>query len=394
MMGAVPADPAEEPLDPRLEQLAAAVPQGVLLLRDGCVVWANGRLIELAGRRADLRGVALSELLEDAGGGLPRPGGEWVVECALRRPSGERRVLVCRCAWDEGDGQPGAWVVEDVTRLRSLESEVLHAGQESSKLNRELESLRERLRAERAEREELLAVVSHELRTPLTIISGYSRLMLSEEVGPLNEDQRRFLDESRKGCERLDRFIRNLLEASRASKGDEVLEVCTESLEPVIAGVAEMFRPMLEEHQVDLALDLAPEAGRVRFDHARVEQILTNLVGNAIRYAPAGGRIGVCVRPLEAPSGASGQGFVEVSVSDDGPGIPAQDRERIFRPYIQAGEDSRAGGLGLGLAICKRLVKAHGGSIGVGEREGGGSRFFFTLPTPPPLVPHDAREGA
>ncbi len=394
MMGAAPVGPAEEPLDPRLEQLAAAVPAGVLLLREGCVLWANARLIELAGRRADVRGVALAELLEDAGGGLPGPGGDRVVECALRRPSGERRVLVCRRAWDESGGQPGAWVVEDVTRLRSLESELLHAGQESSKLNRELESLRERLRAERAEREELLAVVSHELRTPMTVISGYNRLVLSEEVGPLNEDQRRFLDESRKACERLDRFVRNLLEASRSAKGGEVLEVCTESLEPVIAGVAEMFRPMLEEHQLELALDIAPEASRVRFDRVRVEQILTNLVGNAIRYAPAGGHIGVSVRPLEAPNAASGQRFVEVCVSDDGPGIPAQDRERIFRPYVQVGEDSRAGGLGLGLAICKRLVKAHGGLIGVGEREGGGSRFFFTLPTPPPLPPHDAREGA
>jgi signal transduction histidine kinase len=394
MMGAAPVGPAEEPLDPRLEQLAAAVPAGVLLLRDGCVVWANARLNELAGRRADVRGIALAELLEDAGGGLPGAGGDRVVECALRRPSGERRVLVCHCAWDESGGQPGAWVVEDVTRLRNLEGELLHAGQESSKLNRELESLRERLRAERAEREELLAVVSHELRTPMTVISGYNRLVLSEEVGPLNEDQRRFLDESRKACERLDRFVRNLLEASRASKGDDVLEVCTESLEPVIAGVVQMFRPMLEEHELELTLDIAPEAGRVRFDRVRVEQILTNLVGNAVRYAPAGGHIGVSVRPMEVPNGASGQHFVEICVSDDGPGIPARDRERIFRPYVQAGEDSRAGGLGLGLAICKRLVKAHGGCIGVGEREGGGSRFFFTLPTPPPLPPHDARKGS
>ncbi|HEY5658807.1 MAG TPA: PAS domain-containing sensor histidine kinase [Myxococcota bacterium] len=394
MTGAAPASPAEDHLDPRLEQLAAAVPHGVLLLRDGCVVWANERLIELAGRRADLRGVALSELLEDAGAGLPRPGAERVLECALRRPSGDRRAVLCRCAWDEAGSQPGVWVIEDLTRVRALESEVLHAGQESSKLNRELESLRERLRGERGEREELLAVVSHELRTPLTIISGYSRLLLSEEVGPLNEDQRRFLDESRKGCERLDRFIRNLLDASRASKGNAVLEVCTESLEPVIAGVAEMFRPMLEEHQVRLVLDIAPEASRVRFDRARVEQILTNLVGNAIRYAPVGGRIDVCVRPLDPPNGASEQRYVEVSVADDGPGIPVQDRERIFRPYVQAGEDQRAGGLGLGLAICKRLVKAHGGRIGVTEREGGGSRFFFTLPAPPPLASYDARKGA
>jgi signal transduction histidine kinase len=384
-MPAAPMASAEALLDGRLAQLAVALSQGLLLCRAGQLSWANDRLLEIAGRPA-IEGLALDQLFEDTGSGLPGVDDALGLECALLRPGGERRTVLCRCAWPERDAEPGAWLVEDVARARRLESELLQAGQELAKLHRELATLRERLRSERAEREELLAVVSHELRTPLTIIGGYSRLLLSEEAGALNPEQRRFLQESRKGCERLDRFIGNLLAASRASKGDEVLELCHASLAPVIDSVLEMFRPMLEEHALALDLDLDRDACCARFDRMRVEQILTNLVGNAIRYAPRGGHIGVHVRPLETARATSTQRFLEIAVTDDGPGIQPADRERIFRPYVQAGDESRAGGLGLGLAICKRLVKAHGGAIGVDERAGGGSRFYFTLPCEEPAT--------
>ena len=104
--------------------------------------------------------------------------------------------------------------------------------------------------------------------------------------------------------------------------------------------------------------------------------MLTNLLGNAIRYARKGSTIGIATRELRV----NGRAFVELSVSDEGPGVAPDDRERIFDPYVQAGDESHAGGLGLGLAICKRLVEAHGGTISVSERPGGGSCFAFTLP--------------
>jgi len=390
-------DACEEPLDERLQGLVAALPHGFLLARGENVVWANDRLVEASGRRAALGGVALAELFEDTGGGVPGSGSRSadVLECGMRRPGGDLRSVLCRCAWREDAAQPGGWVVEDITHVRKLESELIHAGQDLSKLHRELASLREALRSERAEREEILAVVSHELRTPVTIISGYSRLLLSGEAGPVNDEQRHFLEESGKGCHRLDRFISNLLDASRVSKGDDVLEISAASLVPVIDGVAAMFQPMFEEKQLHLELEADRDACHARFDRTRVEQVLTNLVGNAIRYAPPGGHIEIRAHRIEGPSGPRGRRFVEIAVADDGPGIDAKDRERIFRPYVQAGEESRAGGLGLGLAICKRLVKAHGGAIGVGERAGGGSRFFFTLPVDEAPAPEGAGvEGA
>ena len=108
--------------------------------------------------------------------------------------------------------------------------------------------------------------------------------------------------------------------------------------------------------------------------------MLTNLVGNALRYAGTGGTIEISTRPGADPGSPGVRRSIEVVVSDDGPGVDFEDRERIFRPYVQAGEESRAGGLGLGLAICKRLVEAHGGAITLGDRPGGGARFAFTLP--------------
>jgi two-component system sensor histidine kinase KdpD len=110
----------------------------------------------------------------------------------------------------------------------------------------------------------------------------------------------------------------------------------------------------------------------------RIEQVLTNLLGNAVRYAKRQGTLELSTRAL--PADAEGRRLIEVCVADDGPGVAPGDRARIFEPYVQADADGRSGGLGLGLAICRRLVEAHGGTIGVRERQGGGASFHFTLP--------------
>lgn len=370
----------EGTIDPSVERIGAAIPDGLALVRGDRIVWANQRLVEMTGRRsrAALCGTLRRELFEDTGRGLPGDGDPRVLECELRRSDGEQRTVVCRPAWAERDGEPGALVIEDLSHVRVLERELLRASQELRSANREVTTLRERLRSERTEREELLSVVSHELRTPVTVIRGYARLLLSGEVGPLNDEQRRFLEESSKGCQRLDTFIGNLLDASREGVGDEVLEIGSGALRPRIDAVLALLCPLLEERGMRVAVEIDPAAERARFDPLRVEQILTNLVGNAIKHAPPGGRI--CVTILALERNEESRSFVEVSVSDDGPGVTPEDRERIFKPYVQAGDAGRARGLGLGLAICKRLVEAHGGRIGVREREGGGSRFHFTLP--------------
>src|SRR5258705_439983 len=144
-----------------------------------------------------------------------------------------------------------------------------------------------------------------------------------------------------------------------------------------------MFEPLLAERGLRLSLWFDAAAAEARFDPPRVEQVLTNLVGNAVKFIRAGGSIEIATRAFAAPENDRVRRWVEVSVSDDGPGIAPEHRERVFEPYVQLGERG-AGGIGLGLAICRRLVEAHGGEIRLEPREGGGCRFSFTLPAEPP----------
>ena len=148
---------------------------------------------------------------------------------------------------------------------------------------REIAELREQLSLEMAERGGLLSVVSHELGTPITVIKGYNNLLLSGDAGPLNERQRTFLAESNRSCERLNRFVADLLSACRPGTALS-LDPCA-SLESLVAGLASFFRPLLDERKLELEIDLAPDALWGRFDAARIEQVLTNLVSNAIRYS-------------------------------------------------------------------------------------------------------------
>lgn len=380
------AERADGRADPRVRRLADAVPEGVVWIEDGCVVGANEHFARLAGRGASLVGTKLVDLLVDLGDGLPGAAAARAVECAVVRADGERRTVVCHAAWRDADDGTSAYVVQDVTHVRRLESELLRTGRDLSRVHRELENLREQLRQERAEREQLLGVVSHELRTPVTVIGGYNRLLLAEEVGPLTEDQRRFLEESNRSCRRVDSFIGNLLEASRAVKGEAVLELGHGPVSPVIDEVVGMFRPLLAEHGLSLALDHEAGGAVGRFDRVRVEQILTNLLGNAVKFTPRGGSIEIATRTVATPDDPHVHRWIEVSVADSGPGIARPDRERVFEPYVQACEESAAGGLGLGLSICRRLVDAHGGRIWLEESAAGGCRFRFTLPAEEPRV--------
>jgi signal transduction histidine kinase len=376
---------------PEWEGVAALIPSGVVLTQGMEIVWANDRMAELLGVASVdlLRGLLLADQFSDTGGGLPNPAEPRAIECALIRADGETRIVSCRpvaARWParrpaNGSTRSCVWSIEDVSHVRTLEAELLRMSKELHGANRELVGLRERMRRESHEREELLTVVSHELRTPVTIINGYNRLLLCEQVGPVTEEQRRFLAESSKACHRLDAFIGNLLEAGRLASDGEVLEIGHGDLAPVIDAVVELLRPLLHEAELQIEVELAADAGRARFDRLRLDQILTNLVGNAIKFSPNGGTIRIATRLLPREMIAAGiRESVEVAVYDEGPGVALPDRDRIFEPYTQVGEQSRAGGLGLGLAICKKLVEAHGGSIAVRARRDRGSIFVFTLP--------------
>jgi signal transduction histidine kinase len=252
---------------------------------------------------------------------------------------------------------------------------------------REIQSLRERIRIDASERDELLTVVSHELRTPVTVIAGYNKLLLSRQVGGLNAEQTRFLEESTKSCRRLSAFIGKLVDVSGLVRGETALTRGDVELAPLIGGVVAFLRPLLERAEQHVEVCLADDAQCAYCDAGRIEQVITNLLNNAMKHARAGKSIRVSSRAVDR----DGAGAVEIRVEDEGPGVAPVDRERIFDPYVRLSRHDVSGGLGLGLAICRRIVKAHGGEIAVTEREGGGSLFVFDLPARPVS---DAREGS
>jgi signal transduction histidine kinase len=369
-------DAANEPSESVQRRLLDRTSDGLALVRRGRIAWSNATLAAMVGVPApkDLYGTAIEDLFADAGHGVPDGPGHGPCRCRLLRPGAEPRAVVVEPVSTSAAGEH-ALRVRDVTDLYTLEAEVLRSGRQLHDANREVVALRERLRIEGDEREELLTIVSHELRTPITVIAGFNRLLLGGSAGPLTERQKHFLEESQKSCQRLNAFVANLLEAARQGACVGPLEVTEAPVRATIDSVLALLAPLLREAGVDAQVHVAPGMLRARFDPPRIEQVLTNLVGNALRYAPAGTAIEIHARAVAIDE----RPLVEISIGDAGPGIPPRDRARIFEPYVQV-ETRRAGGLGLGLAICKRIVEAHGGTIASDERPGGGARFTFRLP--------------
>ncbi|MEZ4279574.1 MAG: HAMP domain-containing sensor histidine kinase [Myxococcota bacterium] len=232
-------------------------------------------------------------------------------------------------------------------------------------------------------RAELVHLVSHELRTPITVISGFGRLLQNDSRGVLNSEQRHFVDETLKACGRLDRFVGDLMEAGLSGGTPLAIEIVPADLHRTIEAQLEALAPLLDERGMKIELDLAAALAPLRFDPRRIEQVITNLMTNAIRYGRPNGVVRIETAIEAVPEGA---GCVAVSVEDDGCGIPENDRERLFAPYVRGEGQVKGGGLGIGLAICRRIVESHGGRIGVDRGELGGARFRFTLPLDPPAA--------
>lgn len=225
-------------------------------------------------------------------------------------------------------------------------------------------------------KDEFVAVVSHELRTPLTSIQGYVKtlIQLSDELG--EEQRRSFLEAADRQGDRLRRLIEQLLIVGRLESHVEPLTVSALSLGQLTRHVVDELRPLAHGHTFDVRF--SPNLSLVETDEAKVHQILTNLIENALKYSPPDTR--VTIRGLEAATG------VVVSVEDEGPGIPPEAQERVFERFYQADQSitRSVGGTGLGLYICKRLAETIGARLWL-ERSGqGGSEFRLLVPFTPP----------
>lgn len=217
---------------------------------------------------------------------------------------------------------------------------------------------------------EFIATASHELRTPLTSVQMGVHLLLEGAAGELNDKQTEVLGACREDCERLDKLMRDLLDLSKIEAGESQPELLPVKVRELIMDEAETLRPQVEAKGLSFVVDLPVDLPRIMVDRSQVERVVANLVVNAIRYTRQG----------EIKINAETHGhFVAVSVSDTGEGIPTEYLSHIFDKFVQV-PGAATGGAGLGLAISRLIVEAHGGQISVQSEVGHGSTFTFTLP--------------
>jgi two-component system, OmpR family, sensor histidine kinase KdpD len=219
----------------------------------------------------------------------------------------------------------------------------------------------------------LMGSVSHDLRTPLASIKASISDLADPVLRLSDEDRAMLLRTTEEETDRLTRLVTNLLDMSRIQAGALVLHRSATPLDELVGGVAARLAPMFRHHR--LTVDVAGSLPLVDVDYLLVEQVLTNLLENAARHTPAGTPVTVRARTV------AGGGEVEVAVVDRGPGVAEAERGRIFdefyRPRVEGGG---RGGTGMGLAIVKGIVEAHGGRIRLDTTPGGGATFAFRLP--------------
>jgi len=222
-----------------------------------------------------------------------------------------------------------------------------------------------------------LANMSHELRTPLNAIIGFSEVLIERMFGELNDKQDDYLKDIHSSGKHLLSLINDILDLSKIEAGRMELEITAFDAAAALASAMTLLRERAQRHSIALTLDADPQLGEIRADERKFKQIILNLLSNAVKFTPDGGRIEV--------RGRMAHGTLEVAVSDSGIGIANEDQEAVFDEFRQVGRPgtSKQEGTGLGLALTKRFVELHGGSIRLESALGKGSTFTFTLPSQP-----------
>ena len=222
-----------------------------------------------------------------------------------------------------------------------------------------------------------LSVATHELRTPLSVILGYNAMLQESLQDRLDESERQTLTESIAACKRLIRMVNSMLDISQIEAGKMRMDFAPADLRRLVNSVASLFQQEARNRRLNMSVQAPSRPLRVELDAERIEQVLINLVGNAMKFTPAGGSIVIALHPHPELR------EVEISVRDTGVGIAPEDQARIFDEFAQARHPQSGGvrdGSGLGLAIARRIVEAHHGHLRVASSLGAGSTFSFTLP--------------
>jgi GAF domain-containing protein len=270
--------------------------------------------------------------------------------------------------------ETGSFAPEVVNLLQTFATQSVLAIQ-NARLFREIEDKGRQIEGANRHKSEFLANMSHELRTPLNAIIGFSEVLLDPSLKVTEEEQSQFLTDVLSSGKHLLGLINEILDLSKIEAGRMELQIEPALLSDILESVQNTMRSLAVKKAVNLHVESGPLPEPFPMDGARIKQVLLNLVGNAVKFTPEGGRVWV--------RADSENGAVRVEVGDTGPGIPEADRERIFEEFQQAKTDKggvKPEGTGLGLALAKKFVEMHGGKVWVESEVGKGSRFFFTLP--------------
>jgi signal transduction histidine kinase len=245
-----------------------------------------------------------------------------------------------------------------------------------TEINQELVAANAELQRLSDTKSQFISVAAHELAKPLAPIRGYVEMLLDGDFGALNDEQRQTLLVVAKSTSRLRSLTAQLLDVTRieAERVDLVLQ--PKDLAALVEDLVAEFAPQLNDKSQSIAVNVSAGLPNALIDETRAAQIITNLLSNAHLYTPEGGHIVVSLTPAES------EGFLRVSVADNGVGIPVEDQEQLFSRFFRAASaiKSRSGGTGLGLHIAKSLVELHGGRIWFESEPGSGSTFHVTFP--------------
>jgi signal transduction histidine kinase len=238
-----------------------------------------------------------------------------------------------------------------------------------------------------------LASAAHELKTPLAVMKGYYDLLLTGSLGKLSEKQRDILSESKESCDRLVRLVSMFLNYSALESGRLVLHLRENDLRDCLGELAARWQEAFQRKQVRLETRFSSDLPNFKFDYQKVQQTVANLLDNGLKHTPAGGEVALSARPYfwerraasvspnieRRHTPAEALNSVQISVADSGAGIAPEHHQEIFEDFVRV--DRSSSGMGLGLAISKRLIQAHRGKIWVDSEVGRGCTFNFLLPT-------------
>jgi PAS domain S-box-containing protein len=370
-------------LEARYSGLLESVPDAIVMVnKTGRIVLVTGQAEELFGySRDELLGKPVEELLpkryRDGHVGhrtryfselKTRSMGAGLELFASRKDGTEIPVEISLSPLRTAEGVFAMTAIRDITDRKKLQEEL-------RKTNEELQQQNQSAQQANRLKSEFLANMSHELRTPLNGIIGFAEIMHDEKVGPISPDHKEYLHDILTSARHLLQLINDVLDLSKVESGK--FEFLFEKTDPVIlvGEVRDIVRTLAAKKRIKLQTEIHPSLSTIEADARSLKQILYNYVSNALKFTPEEGEVKVSIMPEEGDS-------FRIEVADTGVGIRSEDLHRLFMEFQQLDTSSseQYAGTGLGLALTKRIVEAHGGHVGVKSTPGKGSIFYATMP--------------